>query len=416
MSDQLTIDGFGPLPLRRPDSVAALGEFVREAADANLGIYPVGGRTTLDLGLPPTKPGFAVDTRGLSAVIDYPARDMTVTVQAGITVGELQAMLAKEGQRLPVDVPAADRATLGGALAANRSGPRRLGRGTLRDYVIGIGFMTDAGDEVKGGGRVVKNVAGYDLMKLQVGALGTLGVITFVTLKVFPKPEDQTILAFGVNAASVGPTLDRLHTSASRPAAVELLNTAAAKRVATAAGVALPDEEPWVVLAGFEEKATTVAWQVATLRDELKSAPARGVAEFRGLACEPLWAALTNEAQSGPAPMVWKASVLPSKFGEFVRRVTMESEFAVFAHALNGVAWLHAPAGFDPAAGTAVGVLEQAATATGGTVVVQRCPPEWKAKLRVWGRPGNDHAVMRVVKSTVDPKNIFNPGRLFGDG
>ena len=141
---------------------------------------------------------------------------MTVTVQAGITVAALQALLAKEGQRLHVDVPAADRATLGGAVAANLSGPRRLGRGTLRDYVIGISFVTDAGDEVKGGGRVVKNVAGYDLIKLHVGALGTLGVVTQVTLKVFPVPEDQTIVTFGIGTAAVGPTLDRLHASASR--------------------------------------------------------------------------------------------------------------------------------------------------------------------------------------------------------
>ena len=143
----------------------------------------------LDVGLPPLKPGFAVETTALNQVIDYPARDMTVTVQAGITIAKLQETLAAEGQWLPVDVPQPERATLGGAVALNVSGPRRFGYGTLRDYVIGISFVTDEGQEVKAGRRVVKNVAGYDLMKVQIGAAGTLGLITQLTLKVKPKPE-----------------------------------------------------------------------------------------------------------------------------------------------------------------------------------------------------------------------------------
>src|SRR5262249_22812669 len=157
-------------------------------------IYPLGGRTMLDLGLPPTRPGLAIDLRRFDAVIDYPARDMTVTVQAGLTVAKLQALLAAENQRLPIDVPHAEQATLGGALAANVSGPRRYGFGTLRDYVIGISVVNDEGQEVKAGGRVVKNVAGYDLCKLYVGSLGTLGIITQVTLKLRPQPMAQTLI------------------------------------------------------------------------------------------------------------------------------------------------------------------------------------------------------------------------------
>src|SRR6478736_2819398 len=119
----------------------------------------------------------------------YPARDMTITVQAGVTIARLRDVLKAEGQQLPVDVPFPDRATLGGAVATNASGPRRFGHGTLRDYVIGISVVDDRGEEMKGGGRVVKNVAGYDLMKLYTGSLGTLGIITQLTLKVKPRPE-----------------------------------------------------------------------------------------------------------------------------------------------------------------------------------------------------------------------------------
>ena len=146
------IDDFGPLPVLQPESVAELGDLVRRAAAEGNALYPLGGRTMLDYGLPPTKPGMAVDLRGLNQVIDYPARDMTVTVQAGITIAKLQELLATENQRLPVDVPLPDQATLGGALATNASGPRRYGFGTLRDYVIGISVMNDEGQETKAGG------------------------------------------------------------------------------------------------------------------------------------------------------------------------------------------------------------------------------------------------------------------------
>ena len=183
------IDDFGPLTVVRPQSVADLGDVVRRAAAEQQALYPVGGGTMLGLGLPPSRPGWAVDLRSLNSVIDYPARDMTITVQAGVPIAELRRVLAAENQRLPVDVPHADRATLGGALATNVSGPRRYGSGTLRDYVLGLSTVNDEGQEVKAGGRVVKNVAGYDLCKLHIGALGTLGVITQATLKVRPIPE-----------------------------------------------------------------------------------------------------------------------------------------------------------------------------------------------------------------------------------
>src|SRR5262245_41594584 len=151
---------------------------------------------------------------------------MTITVQAGITTAALQAELAKENQWLPVDVPGPERATLGGAIALNQSGPRRFGYGTLRDYVIGISFVTDDGGEVRAGGRVVENVAGYDLRRLRIGAVGTLGVVTQVTLKVKPKPEAAAWVTLGCERDALGAVLDLLHGSRSRPSAVCLSDKA----------------------------------------------------------------------------------------------------------------------------------------------------------------------------------------------
>ena len=306
--DALTLDSFGPLPVRRPADSVELADLVRDAAAAGQGLYPRGGGTHSSLGLVPTKPGLALDLTALNRVIDYPARDMTVTLQAGATLAQLRDLLKAENQWLPLDVPNPEAATVGGAMAANASGPRRLTQGTWRDAVLGVRFVTDEGIEVKGGGRVVKNVAGYDLMKLHVGALGTLGILTEVTLKVKPIPEASAFVVFGVPAAAVAPTLDRLHASAGRPVAVELLNRAAAK----ALGVPLPDAEPWLIACGFEEKAVTVDWQIETLKGEAVGAPLRDLTVVRDGAAAALWTTLTALQTGRADSSTLKFNVRPS--------------------------------------------------------------------------------------------------------
>jgi glycolate oxidase FAD binding subunit len=398
------------MPVKRPVTVADVCDIVKQTRAAGQGVYPVGGRTTLDVGLPPIKPGIALDTTSLNQVIDYPARDMTITVQAGITIAAIQAELAKEGQWLPIDVPSPDKATLGGAIALNKSGPRRYGYGTLRDYVIGISFVTDDGVEVKAGGRVVKNVAGYDLMKLQIGAVGTLGVVTQVTLKVKPRPETSAALLLGVGSDSLGTVLDRLHESKSRPSVVELLNSAAWK----ATGASPPVKDDWIIAVGFEEKAATVAWQRQTLLDELKAVPIHSATELPDAVG--LWSRLTEFQLRPESRYVWKAGVLPSQLSEVVRGVPAILPFLVHASALNGIVWFHALDEFGQPEHGKLHSIEQRLAVTGEHhYVMRRCPIEQKKMLRVWGRPTEPRDLMRTVKKTLDPDNVFNPGRLFAD-
>ncbi len=395
-------------PAARPGSVGEAADLIRAARADGTAVFPQGGGTRLHLGGPPSRPGTVIDVRGLDAVVDYPARDLTVTVQAGMTVAALAALLAAEGQELPVDVPNPDAATVGGALATNTSGPRRLSRGTLRDYLIGVSFLSDEGVEVKGGGRVVKNVAGYDLMKLQVGALGTLGLLTQVTLKLTPKAEVRAFVAFGLTGAAVGPTLDRLHASHARPGVVELLNAAAARKL----GVALPAHDEWVVVAGFEEKRVTVEYQVATLKSELATAPARDLTEFRGPAADALLAALTQNLAEPAEGVSFKASVLPSRLAAFALDAASRHGVAVHAHGLVGVVHGHLPA--DVSREDAAGTLARLTTAA-GSLVVRRCPPGWAAVLPGSPTTGVAFDLMRAVKRTLDPDDLFNPGRLFRD-
>jgi glycolate oxidase FAD binding subunit len=331
VSDSITIDSFGPLPVERPTTAADLCALVKETRAAKEGLYPVGGRTTLDLGRVPTKPGRAV--------------------------------------------------------AVNASGPRRYGYGTLRDYVIGSSFATDDGVEVKAGGRVVKNVAGYDLMKLQIGALGTLGVVTQLTLKVKPKPEARAAVVFGCDSAALGGVLDRLAASKTRPVAVELLSSGAWRE--TSVNVSVSAE--WVLLVGFEEKAAAVRWQVSALCDELKAAPVRDVAELTDTTPFDTITALQLRPESR---FIGKRSVTPSRLAA---ELQAPRPGLTHAHALTGVIWTHGDESLPEGA------------------IVRRCPTERKKTLPVWGAPSASWDLMRHVKKTLDPDNVFNPGRLFGD-
>jgi glycolate oxidase FAD binding subunit len=411
-----TIDGFGPLPVVRPDTLTALGELVREAGARGTALYPIGGQTMLDLGVPPQREGVAVDLCGLDRVIDFPARDMTVTVQAGITVAGLNEIIGRERLCLPLDIPLAAKATLGGSLAANASGSRRHGYGTARDYVIGINAINDAGEEFKAGGRVVKNVAGYDLCKLLVGSLGTLGIITQVTLKLRPLPEQQALVSVACQDSSLEALLDRLHASRTRPVTLDLLNRPAAQEMFAQANLPV-SEAPWTVLIGFDGNAAAVEWQVQQLRDEMCEAGGEKLA--LGLSSPALRASsLAADWDLWPkAFLTLKANVLPSAVAGFCRNVTnLGQPCYLRAHAGNGIVIGHLTEALakEQAAGW-VHVWRRLASAARGHLIVRRCPSSWKDASLVWGPAPPAAWLMHAVKQQFDPRSLFNPGR-FVDG
>jgi glycolate oxidase FAD binding subunit len=424
------IDDFGPLTVVRPQGIAEVGDLVHRAAAEGQALYPLGGQTQLNVGLPPSRPGYAVDLRGLAKVIDYPARDMTITVQAGITLTELQTLLAKENQRLPIDVPQPERATLGGTLAANISGPRRLGFGTLRDYVIGITTVNDEGQEVKAGGRVVKNVAGYDLCKLHIGALGTLGIISQVTLKLRPRPEGRALVTLGCETAALAGLLDQLHQTRTRPVCLDVLNRSAAGCIARDGGISLPDA-PWVIVIGFEDNAEAVGWQVRQLLQEIAPREIQGVEARAGDASDSLWRSLVEFTAGGVASaprephsgrsrdparqdVTFKANLLPHAVASFCQQAaTLPEPIRLHAHAGSGIVWGHLDGDLtrDRVAAMLKELTDSAVRAE-GNLVLPRCPVEWKRELPVWGRPRGDLWLMRQVKQKLDPRDLFNPGRF----
>jgi glycolate oxidase FAD binding subunit len=431
-----TIADFGEhqqVQVTQPTSTAELGQAVRDAAAQGLAVFPLGGRTMLHLGYPPNKPGIGVDLRHLDQVIDYPARDMTITVQAGITIAKLQEILAKENQQLPVDVPFPDQATLGGAIAVNASGPRRYGYGTLRDYVIGTSFVNDEGQEVKAGGRVVKNVAGYDLMKLQIGALGTLGIVTQVTLKLRPKAEASRLLVLGWDESESPRLLELLSRSATHPICFGLLDQGGSYIISNlvsgdrwsrgAPCIGMARYSAWALVIGFEGNAQGVDWQVEQVSAEIT----RDLG-YRPWICSPIEAdgimrALVDfPLLQDDTTLTFKANLLPGAVLEscklqrtWQRDLKSGQDFALSANAGSGIVISHAFGNLTLEQARAMLTKLQDAVGPDGNVVVTRCPSEWKRQLPIWGKPRDDYALMRRVKHALDPHGIFNPGR-FVDG
>src|SRR5262245_2856939 len=327
---------------------------------------------------------------------------MTITVRAGMTLARLQETLAAENQRLPIDVPHPDQATLGGALATNISGPRRYGFGTLRDYVLGISAVNDEGCEIKAGGRVVKNVAGYDLCKLLIGSLGTLGIITQVTLKVLPHPEEQALVVLGCRAKNVEDLLEQLHGSRTRPVCLELLNPPMAQRVAMSTPVPAEDSATWQLVVGYEGNAESVKWQVQQLVREVRGVHALDA--FCSSPALPGWQALIDSSalplDHGEGTLAFKANLLPGAVGAFCLKAdALPSRPLLKAHAGNGVVIGRAGPGLILENAVAlVRCLRDLAARGQGRVVVLRCPPDWKRAISVWGDTGPDIAMVHAVK------------------
>ncbi|MBM4074076.1 MAG: FAD-binding oxidoreductase, partial [Planctomycetes bacterium] len=321
-----------------PATVSELARFVEEnAATRKETLCPVGGRTSMHFGFLPREPNCYVRMSELSRIIDYPARDMTITVEAGIRVDALQTALAAEGQRLPIDIAQSGRATLAGALVTNTSGPRRFGHGTFRDYVIGISAVDAFGRLFKAGGRVVKNVAGYDICKLLVGSRGTLGIVTQVTLKLRPLAESTALLWTPFDKiAELDRCLNRLLTSDARPIAIEVLNSAAAKQISSGARIELAATRP-VLCLGVEGSLKDVHWQIETLRKEIAPFTSIQGTEINDAHARSLWSALTEFQTSAEEPLTFQANMRPSQCMAFVELATSH-DIAVQVHAGTGVA------------------------------------------------------------------------------
>ena len=272
-----TVDGQTPRAAVQPADRAAVSSVMQWAAAQDAAVAPRGGGTMSGLGNVPARLDLALDLRKCSRVLDFQPDDLTVTVEAGMTLDALHAELAQGRKYLPLEAPHPARATIGGILSTNCTGPRRFAYGLPRDWLIGIAVVSPGGGESKAGGQVVKNVTGYDLNKLYTGSLGTLGVIVEASFKLTPVPRHSKALIACFQAGSgsadapVG-AAQALVNQGYSPQGVQVLNQAAARRIAVPVIQDMmrgTDPDPWLVLGFYEGRDEGVVQQRSSIGADL---------------------------------------------------------------------------------------------------------------------------------------------------
>lgn len=389
---------------------SALTAAVADAAATGEPLLVCGNGTKLGM-LRPVQAARSLSTRDHAGITLYAPKELIISARAGTPLPEIEAALAACGQHLIAEPPdlagllgSPERPqTIGGIVATNLSGPRRVAWGAMRDHVLGVRFVTGWGEVVHSGGRVLKNVTGLDLCKLLSGSHGTLGVITEVTLKVLPAPEAAGTLVL--------PGLDA-------DAGVAALSAGLGSPFGVSAAAWLPAESAALVpeLAAFgravallriEDFAPSVAYRTAKLRDTLRVQPAEILDDAASRA---VWRAV-RDARALPVPTndaVWRVSVRPSA-GPGVLRAVADAGAGGFLDWGGGLVWLAGPA--DTATHAAV---EAAAQAAHGTWTLLRAPEPLRAAVQVVpSEPPPLAAITRRVKAALDPRGILNPGRLY---
>jgi len=395
---QEAIDGVDPETVIEPGTSAEIGHVLEIADGAGIGVIPRGGGTKLGWGNPPRCADLILSTARLNRVLEHAWADMTVTVEAGCTVAVLQRTLAQHGQRLAIDPLWPERATIGGILAANDSGSLRLRFGSLRDLVIGITLALADGTLARSGGKVVKNVAGYDLPKLATGSLGTLGVITEAVFRLHPLPRQSRVVSFEFSdSAALGTLLLKVLDS-------QLVCSGLQYRASSGENAHLD--------VGFEGTAEGIAAQVEKLvrMTRLEPAADAGPQVWHIREALAFWL-------GGDSALVAKFSALPGDLGKVLERLvsleqTHDLKWQMIAEGV-GIGLLRLEATSEKLADIVLSLRTHLA-GLGGSLAVLGCPAEKKSAINVWGSPADSIELMRRIKRQLDPHGILNPGRFVG--
>jgi glycolate oxidase FAD binding subunit len=389
--------GIQPRLVLEPVNEQQLAAVLRHANDAGLAVIPRGGGTKLSWGNPPTRADVILSTARLDKIIEHAWADLTVCVEAGCTIQKLQSALAQHGQRLALDPLWPAQATIGGVLSTNDSGSLRLRFGSLRDLIIGVTLSLPDGTLASSGGKVVKNVAGYDLPKLATGALGTLAVITRAVFRLHPLPRNSQTLSLS------GCTLEETQCLILAIQDSKLAHTSLQTRIAQ-------DAEPVIDIL-FEGTEAGIAAQEVQLRELARPATATD-------APSAVWAASQEvcDSASSASVAVAKIATLPASIARTIetaqRAASSRKTHWKLTMQATGIGWMRLDA--TPENLHAVlSDLRFELESSGGSLAAFQHPADMP-NIDAWGKSGDALPLMHSVKNQFDPKNTLNPGRFVG--
>ncbi len=413
------VDGKSPAILCAPKDQDEVGAALRLCAEARAGVIPWGGGTAMRLGNIPRRADVILELKRLNKLIEHDDANLTASAQAGIKVADLQQILGRQRQFLPVEPPRPELATIGGTAAANINGPRRIVYGGVRDLVIGMKVVLAEGQQIKAGGKVVKNVAGYDLPKLFIGAFGTLGVVVEATVKLRPRPDaDRLVVARFGSLKEAGAAARAIMSSDLLPSALDLVDGETLR----ALGLGGPDGA--ALLIGVDGIPEQVGWQCAEVERLLRL---QGLVDARvldGDARDAAWRARGGLGRGAftETAAVMKWVVLPAQVADVMEQGAAAAQraglpAALAAHAGVGVVEAVLAGGRGGDATAIAGVLTEwrrLVRTAGGQALVESAPLAVKERVPVWDDPGPALRIMQRIKSQLDPAGLLNPGRFVG--
>ncbi|MHB8092801.1 MAG: FAD-binding oxidoreductase [Syntrophales bacterium] len=423
----LAVDGVAPGLIVSPGTIAETSKVMAAAHGLGLAVLPTGGGTKMSLGGIPKRADVLLLTKRLSGYADYDIANLTIEVECGAKVSEVQAKLGAEGEGyfLPLDPPHSQGATIGGVVATNSNGPRRLLYGGLRDIILGNTAVLANGDIVHAGGKVMKNVASYDLTKLMIGSLGSLGLICRTTFRIYLKPESAAtlFLAFA-SLKDADAFFHKVFPSFYYPAALELMTPA----TVAACREMIPLSGDYIIAIGLEGIVEAVERQIADMTEMGLKAGAQGTISLKGDGHRDFWIAygdFTDElTKKHPDLVVLKSNFVISRGTEMMaaaEKVAQKAgfEFALACHAGSGILTTAILTGRDAGAKkeaivTLIEEMTEAAVKNDGNLVVEKAPRFIKENVSVWGKIGADVGLARGLKEKFDPTGIINPGRYVG--
>jgi glycolate oxidase FAD binding subunit len=388
------IDGVIPTTVAEPSTAEDVGALLEVASRDARSVVARGAGTKLGWGAPPRSVDMLLSTVRLNALVAHRHGDLTATVQAGASLAAVNQQLAQHRQWIPLDPPFAERATIGGIVATNDSGPRRHRYGAPRDLIIGVEFARADGQLAKGGGIVVKNVAGYDLPRLMAGSFGSLSVIVAATFKLYPMTAaSKTLVVDLKEARDLGVLSAAVLGSHLTPTALEF------------------ETHPLRLLLRFESIPAAVDQQ-AVNASTLISENGFSAHAVSGLEEEALWKQHEQPVWSGPGAVV-KVSLLPTALAGFLG--TLDSRVGMANYVAAGRAglavFLVRIEGDTSAQARAIEAIRSTLPVGSGSAVIVRGSPELRAQADVWGPIGDGLSLMRAVKRRFDPAGILNAGR-----
>ena len=400
-----------------PDGAEKVAAILHLAAENDLAVVPFRNGTKLSTGNPPRRYDIALSLKEMNRVWHFEAADLTISLEPGMKFGDFQEFVGRSGLWLPLDPRGGAQASIGGMIAANATGSLRQGFGGPRDMVIGLKIATTDGKIVKTGGRVVKNVAGYDLGKLMVGSYGTLGVIVEVNLKLYPKPPEWVTFAIRVSGLDqVRDLRGSILRSPLDALRLVLLDAAAVALMRREHQPERQGAEVWIEIGGSHRVINRCESELGQIAKSVGA----GLSRLEG--ADALWKCFSDLPawlqQEHSKVVVLKVALPIAASEEFLSLARQHAggvRLAGFAQ--MGVGIIHVcllPETHSANLVELVERLRKTAVTLGGTLVVEHCPIEIKGGLDAWGATGDDFEAMRKLKSVWDPKGILAPGRFVG--